>query len=85
MAGAQNDLGQAYADGLGVTQDYGAAAEWYRKAAAQGQPIAEYNLGRCYENGRGVPKDLKAAADWYTKAATQGVEPAKQRLAALRQ
>ena len=49
-----------------------AAAEWYAKAAAQGQADAQYNLGLCYENGSGVAQDFKAAALWYAMADASG-------------
>ena len=72
-----------YSEGRGVTKDDKAAAEWFRKGAEHGNPLAESNLAWCYENGRGVPKDLATAIAWYKKAAEQGFEPAKQRLAKL--
>src|SRR6266478_7151402 len=53
---AQVILGIYYANGRGVPQDYVAAATWYRKAAAHGEPRAQNYLGELYENGRGVPK-----------------------------
>ena len=39
-AEAQNDMGEFYAKGQGVAQDYGKAAEWYRKAAQNGHKEA---------------------------------------------
>src|SRR6185312_3274558 len=53
------------------TSDYPKALYWFRKAAAQNQPVAEYQLGRCYENGLGVAKDLNQAVVWYRKSAEQ--------------
>lgn len=41
-ASAQNQLGQIYATGRGVPQDYSAARKWYAKAAAQGNAWAQY-------------------------------------------
>ena len=35
--------------------------EWYRKAAEQGFPPAQYNLGRLYLYGDGVEEDIGAA------------------------
>ena len=61
-----------YDNGLGVKQDYVAAAQWYRKAAEQGNAPAQSNLGIMYENGRGVEKDPAQAVEWYRKAAEQG-------------
>ncbi len=59
---AQNALGSIYADGLGVTQDYAAAMNWYSKAAAQGLALAQYNLGIMHGRGQGVPQDYRRSA-----------------------
>ena len=48
-AQAQDNLGEAYEEGLGVHQDYVEAVQWYRKAAEQGLANAQYNLGVMYE------------------------------------
>jgi TPR repeat protein len=61
-----------YEEGQGVPQDYAQAALWYRKAADQGEPRAQFNLGQMYRNGQGVPQDYTQAAEWYRKAAEQG-------------
>ena len=34
-----------YAQGRGMPQDFGEAAKWYRKAAEQGDALAQFNLG----------------------------------------
>lgn len=44
------------------------AAELFRRAAAQGNPLAEYNLGYCLEHGLGVPRDPTQAYAWYRRA-----------------
>ena len=49
---AQGNLGFCYENGNGVPQDYVKAAEWYRKAADQGDPVSEFNLGKLKENGK---------------------------------
>ena len=41
---AQAMLGMMYANGKGVQQDYGKAADWWAKAAAAGHPLAAENL-----------------------------------------
>ena len=48
------------------------AADWYRKAADQNLPIAEYNLGRLYLGGRGVFKDTAKGQALLQKAADAG-------------
>ena len=47
-------------------------AQWYRKAAEQGDSAAQYSLGYCYQKGIGVTKDEKQSVEWYRKAAEQG-------------
>ena len=42
---------------VGGEPNYGAAAEWYRRAAEQGNARAQFNLGTLYEQGLGVPAD----------------------------
>ena len=51
---------------------YAEAAEWYRKAAEQGDADAQLMLGVMYELGQGVPQDYAQAAEWYRRAAEQG-------------
>jgi len=66
-----------------VTQDYVEAAKWFRKAAAQGEVIAQSILGRKYEIGEGVTQDSVEAAKWYRMAANQGDKFAQTRLAEI--
>jgi len=64
--------GVRYAFGNGVPQDYAKAADYFMRAALQGQADAQYNLGILYDKGLGVPKDPVRAAIWYHSAAEQG-------------
>ena len=61
-----------YNQGQGVPQDYALAVEWFRKAAKQGNAVAQSALGAAYDQGQGVPQDYAQAAVWYRKAAKQG-------------
>jgi TPR repeat protein len=63
-----------------VRKDYKRAAAWYRKAAEQGDSLAQVNLGVLYDHGQGVRKDYKQAAAWYRKAAEQGNPRAQSNL-----
>ena len=63
-AEAQTLLGDMYADGKGLKQDYKMAAKWYRKAAEQGYAKAQKKLGNFYTFGKGVKQDYKKAAEW---------------------
>ena len=69
---AQRFLGQMYAEGKGVTQDYTQAAKWYRSAAEQGLAAAQYQLGILYRDGKGLPQDMEQAYAWFTVAGNQG-------------
>lgn len=69
IAEAQNGLGELYAKGKGMPQDYVQARAWYEKAAAQGHPHAQNNLAELYFAGLGVPQDLVRAYMWVDLAA----------------
>jgi TPR repeat protein len=60
-----------YFDGLGLPQDYAKALRWFRLAADQGEPDAQYNLGLMRENGQGAPQDSVEAHMWLNLAAAQ--------------
>lgn len=80
-AEAQRKLGDCYADGWIIPQDYKEGTEgyrekravkWYRKAAEQGDTEAQVSLAYCYEHGIGVAKSEVQAAKWYSRAGSQG-------------
>lgn len=76
-ADAEYDLGTMYSDGHGVPRDTKEAAAWWQKAAAQGQPDAQFSLGflLLYGGGEGpdaVNSDPAAGLPWLEKAAAQG-------------
>ena len=56
--------------GLGVDQDYKAAAKWYRKAADQGDPLGQLRIARLFSQGEGGSKNLKEAEKWYLRSAS---------------
>lgn len=61
-----------YYEGRGVKQDYTQAVAWYRKAAEQGNSMAQNNLGVMYADGLGIAQDDAQAVVWYRKSADQG-------------
>ena len=65
---AQTWLGIKYNLGLGVDQDYKAAAKWYRKAADQDNALGQLRLASFYSQGKGVAKNLKEAEKWYLRS-----------------
>jgi hypothetical protein len=66
-----------YSNGRGVAKDDAIAVTWFRRAAEQGNPAAQYNLGVMYFYGRGVARDHGAALEWYLAAAGQGLANAQ--------
>ena len=74
---AQYFVGRMYAGGQGLTQDYDAAAKFYRQAAEKGVGDAQYRLAGLYQSGHGVPKDMEYAYSWYSVAAHLGNAKAK--------
>ena len=71
-ARAQNDLGQMFADGDGVTKNGAEAAQWLRRAADQGNVVAQANLGLLYAKGSALPRDEIEALAWFNVAAASG-------------
>jgi hypothetical protein len=52
--------------------DTAQAVEWFRKAAAQAHPPAEFQMGQMYDFGFGVRQDDREALAWYRRAAEHG-------------
>jgi len=65
---AQCGLGKQYERALGVPQDNTQAVFWLRKAAEQGNIIAQVELGIVFDR----MQDYAQAFNWYSKAAEQG-------------
>lgn len=61
-------------------EDYVEAARWFRLAAEQGRPKAQFNLGVMYDDGDGVPENDIEAVKWYRLAADQGDARAQHNL-----
>jgi localization factor PodJL len=54
-----------------------------RHAAANGDPVAQFEVASRFAEAKGVPQDFAQAATWYQRAATQGLANAQYRLGAL--
>jgi hypothetical protein len=67
-AEAQETLGDCYDN----AHDFVEAVKWLRRAAAQGNMVAQHNLGCDYRTGQGTPKNDIEAYKWLTLAAAQG-------------
>lgn len=61
----------------------GLSATGLGKAAAGGDPIAQFEVASRFADGRGIAKDEAQAFTWYQRAAMHGFAPAQFRLAAL--
>ena len=83
-AKAQVMLGDAYQIGIrsgaGWIRSNQDAMLWYRRAAAQGYPLAQVRIGEMYGESRGVDRDLVEAKRWFALAAAQGLQRAKVNL-----
>ena len=62
--GAQSNLGDMYANGLGVDEDQTEALRWHKLAADQGVPKSTLFVGLAYASGKGVDKDKVKGAKW---------------------
>ena len=60
--------------------DYKLAAEWYGKAAEQGNVSAMHNLGCCYFAGEGVKADITKAVALWRAAAEEGFDRSQYEL-----
>ncbi len=56
-----------------------AAACEEKKAAEQGDEVAQFSLGDMYESGTGVPQDYVLAHMWFNLAAAKGYPFARDR------
>ncbi len=72
---AQLQLGELYARGWGVEQDYPTAATWFEQAARSGDALSF--LAFLYAEGKGVTQSDKQAIRWYRAAADQGLPDAQ--------
>jgi len=82
-AKAEDELGSMYFYGVGVSQDYAAALQWYRRSADKGFARAKHDVGYMYDTGKGVQQDFAQAIYWYRQAADQGDPQAECGLAAM--
>lgn len=76
LCGLGGVVGVRQPRGRGVQQNDTEAVAWYRKAAEQGDALAQHNLGVRYYLGHGVPQDYARAYMWINLAAAQGLDVA---------
>jgi TPR repeat protein len=80
---AQFRLGNIYAEGAEVPQDFTEATRWFSKAAEQGYAEAQYNLGVIYSRGFAAPPNYVEGYIWFCLAAKSGFEAATEDCEAL--
>jgi TPR repeat protein len=66
-----------YYEGMGTPPNFEEAAKWYRLAAEQGDPGAQFSLAVMLILGDGIKKNKKEAVNWIIEAANQN-EPRAQ-------
>lgn len=69
--------------GKGTAADAAGALGWYRKAADQGYPSAEFVVGGFYLKGVAVKQDTDEAVRWLKRAAEHGQTDAGASLSTL--
>lgn len=82
IAEDQYVIGTCYLDGdvPGGMTNKALAAEWFLKAAQQGNVKAQNALGMMYEKGDGMPQSDEKAIEWYKRAALKGYSEAQYNL-----
>lgn len=72
FAPAQVVMGYFYDTGHAVTADPREALEWYKKAAQQDDPLAQWLVGRMIYADLVPPRDLNEAQKWLEKSSSHG-------------
>lgn len=65
---AQIKIGDYYANGTFIKQDFSKSVLWYTRASTYGNSEALIKLANLYKDGLGTEKDLKLAFDLYHRA-----------------
>lgn len=79
---AQSAVGTLYYRGMGVPQDFKEAVRWWRLAADQGDPPAQFGLARALSAGLGTEKDIATSNRLMELSAKAGFAPAMYELGA---
>lgn len=74
-------IGDSHLEGeFGFPKNVSIAIQYYKRAAEQGDDVAQYNLGAALMNGEGIEKDEDEAAYWLQQSSSKGNIKAKQLL-----
>ena len=82
-AAAQDELGICYLTGKNVERNPFTAGLWFRTAAEQNYPLAQYHLGLLCFHGEGMIVSYEQAMDCFQSAAKGGVADAMFHLALM--
>ncbi len=84
---AQFKLGEKYKKNYGKyprrSQSKRKSAKWCKKAAEQGDSMAQYEIGIFYLYGFGMNQNFSKATNWFQAAKKQGYNPAERALETL--
>lgn len=80
---AEDELGDMYMRGFGVTRDVTSAYQWYSEAALQGNAQGQRNLALSYEGDFGRARNDNLMLHWLTLAAANGDAVAADRMGKL--
>ncbi len=80
---AANLVGIHYYLGAGVARDFATAAQWFERAARDGDADAQRNLATLYLRGWGVRQDDFLAYAWFSEAAERGNSRARAYLGVM--
>ena len=83
-AEAQFYTGYCYENGVGVTQDFPLALNYYTLASNQDCVNAQLRLADMYFNGKGTPKDKYTACEFWRLASNNGSLEARAHLKTCR-
>lgn len=84
LSAAYCRLGQLYLDANEIPQDASEARHWYRLAAKDAVPEAEFAMGEIHYAGLGVAPDLHEALRWFLLAAQHGSVEAQVMVGTMR-
>jgi TPR repeat protein len=74
-------LGDLFFEGRGVSKSEAEGARWYARAAAAGDPAAQYAYAMAHFYGRGVAPSDSVGLVWLERAAQRGHQGAVDELA----
>jgi TPR repeat protein len=80
---AQTLLGEIYSRGLGVAQDFAAAAKWYQAAARSGGAEGQFRYAMMLIDGTAGTRDVAQARNLMKSAAEQGLPLAQYNYAQM--